>query len=77
MRVAQHLDQVGVDVFDLGGVGVEQQNPVSRGFKKSAVAAFGYPKRVAGGSGSASGGDAIAAGGERFMQGVYRVAASV
>ena len=33
MRVAKHLDQVGVDVFDLGSISVKQQNPVSSGFK--------------------------------------------
>ena len=47
MRVAQHLDQVGVDVFDLGSISVEKQNPVSSGFKQSTVAAFGYPQRFA------------------------------
>ena len=33
MRVAKHLDQVGVDVFNLGGLSVKKQNPVLSGFE--------------------------------------------
>lgn len=37
MRVAQQLERVGVDVFDLPGVSVEQRNSFSRSFKKTTV----------------------------------------
>jgi hypothetical protein len=40
MGGAKQLDRVGVDVFDLPGVSVEQQSSVSRSFKKTTVAAY-------------------------------------
>ncbi len=45
MGVTKHIDQVGIDVFDLCRAGVQQQYAVLRGFKQPAVAAFGYPQR--------------------------------
>ena len=39
MRVALQLERVGVGVFDLPGVRVEQRNSFSRSFKKTTVAA--------------------------------------
>jgi len=33
LRVAKHLDQVRIDVFDLGGISVKKQNPALSAFK--------------------------------------------
>ncbi|MDP1894454.1 MAG: hypothetical protein Q8K87_10015 [Hydrogenophaga sp.] len=41
MRVAQHVDQVGVDIFNLRGVRIQKQDAVLCRFKQTAVAAFG------------------------------------
>ena len=44
MRVAQHMDEVGIDVFDLGRFGVKQQDSVLGSFKYPTVAGFGHPQ---------------------------------
>ncbi|HVC16623.1 MAG TPA: hypothetical protein VNE18_04895 [Rhodanobacter sp.] len=47
MRIAQQVDQVGVDVLDPGSVGVDKQDPVLGSLEQSTVAAFGYAQRFA------------------------------
>ena len=44
--VAQHIRQERVDIINLPGVRIENQNPVLGGFKQPAVAHFGSLQRV-------------------------------
>ena len=33
MGIAEHSDQIGIDVLDLGGIGIQQQDSIQGGFK--------------------------------------------
>jgi hypothetical protein len=49
MGVAQHLDQVGVDVLDLRGRAVEEQNAILGGFKQATIAGFRHAQSASAG----------------------------
>ena len=45
MRVTEQRHQEGIDVFNLSGIGVEQQNAISGRLEQAAVAQLGDPQR--------------------------------